>query len=99
MSCGNSKSPSHQIPTRLIDLGLPGSTRSFAKLIETKTVPPQDEYITLSHCWGMANVPQLLESNLQSFTVHLPLLPKTFEEAFVVAKRIGARYIWIDSLW
>jgi hypothetical protein len=56
--------------------------------------------MTLSHCWGTAEVTKLLKSNLESMCQLVPLdsLPRTFQDAIAITKRFGVRYLWIDSL-
>lgn len=66
---------------------------------EDRTAPLQ--YVSLSHRWGNANVPKLTTHQLTSIVergVPVHTLPKTFQDAFAVTKRLGYRYIWIDSL-
>lgn len=59
-------------------------------------------YFTLSHCWGppekrpatttKANLAQRMDS------IPFSELPKTFQDAIEITRKIGARYLWIDSL-
>jgi hypothetical protein len=58
------------------------------------------QYATLSHRWGSADVFQLKLGNLEALRERIPIdqLSKTFQDAFVAAKKLGIRYIWIDSL-
>jgi hypothetical protein len=57
-------------------------------------------YATLSHCWGgyqpLRTTKAKLGSHLQgiSFTD----LPRTFRDAAITCRRLGIRYLWIDSL-
>lgn len=86
-------------PTRLIDLGsLDGS--SSIRLIETKDVVPQGPYATLSYCWGPNVVPHLESRNWNTFLSSIPVLelPKTLRDAIQVTRRLGLRYLWIDSV-
>lgn len=57
-------------------------------------------YVTLSHCWGSADVIQLRAEKLEGFLVCLSYgqLPKTYRDAVEVTRRLGIRYLWIDSL-
>lgn len=85
-------------PTRLIDIGL--SKNCNPRLLITSEVPPDGPYVTLSHCWGSVNVIQLKCESLNHFTNGIAItdLPKTFVDAICVTRRLGFRYIWIDSL-
>jgi hypothetical protein len=57
-------------------------------------------YITLSHCWGTCKIVTLTTSNIAQFqnSIELESLSKTFQEAILVTRRLGIRYLWIDSL-
>ncbi len=80
------------------------------RLVDTKATPPRlvlstalqhpVQWLTLSHCWGRTKQCRLLSSNMQDFFVSLPLdeLSRTFHDALTITRRLGMRYIWIDSL-
>ncbi|KAK1239428.1 hypothetical protein MKX07_008916 [Trichoderma sp. CBMAI-0711] len=59
-------------------------------------------YAALSHCWGSAGRQPLktTQANLQSHLQHIPWasIPKTFQDAITITRRIGLDYVWIDSL-
>ena len=57
-----------------------------------------DGYI--SHCWGRKPQKKLLRSNLNDFRrqIKYDTLPQTFQDAVRVTRRLGIRYLWIDSL-
>jgi hypothetical protein len=64
------------------------------------------EYIALSHCWGehppTKDSPQFcttdnnIELRLKGFS--FSELPKTFQEAVRVTRKLNIQYLWIDSL-
>ena len=56
--------------------------------------------MTLSHRWGAASFLQLTSSNLPDLVKGFRIadLPQTFQDAIGVARRLGCRYLWIDSL-
>ena len=65
--------------------------------------PPIAPYATLSHCWGPIEERkplQLTLANWSTLTKRIPIasLPRTFQDAILVVKNIGVRYLWIDSL-
>jgi hypothetical protein len=66
----------------------------------TSDLDQKPKYLTLSHCWGGANIIKLLSANVSSFKDSIPLavLPKTFKDAIVITRRLGYEYLWIDSL-
>lgn len=60
----------------------------------------EGSYLTLSHCWGQREFLKLTRDNMMDLRSGFPTssLPRTFQEAVQVARRLGVRYIWIDSL-
>jgi hypothetical protein len=56
--------------------------------------------VTLSHCWGQNKIKRLLEENLDQMkkTIRVAELPKTFQDAIAVTRKLGIQYLWIDSL-
>ena len=56
-------------------------------------------YTTLSHRWT-EHVVRLTTLNIRDFQRQLPTaaLSRTFLDAFTVTRKLGMRYIWIDSL-
>lgn len=100
-SC-NRGGPTGYIPSRLVELNNTGAEPMF-RVVEKHQVDSQSQYLTLSHCWGVASAKERLK--LTRSTVELlskeqqrSTLPKTFQDALEVAGRLGIRYIWIDSL-
>ena len=98
--CNASNDRNSWYPTRLLDLGHCNSEISCVWLIHTAETPPSGPYATLSHCWGSAKLIQLTTAMAKS---HCPVyqiddLPRTFREAVEAAKRLGIRYLWVDSL-
>ncbi|KAK4119844.1 HET-domain-containing protein, partial [Parathielavia appendiculata] len=96
--CAAAKNSPRWYPTRLIDLGSRVSPNLH--LIETSRTTPLGAYGTLSYCWGTAATVKLTCNTLGEFLARLPVstLPKTFQDAISVARRLGLRYLWIDSL-
>ncbi|KAH6681343.1 heterokaryon incompatibility protein-domain-containing protein [Halenospora varia] len=88
-------------PTRLIDLGnLDGPLSAKLVVFSDNKSGPEEPYATLSHRWGSVEMPRLTTEGLASLcqTIAIDALPKTFQDAFVTAKELKLRYIWIDSL-
>jgi hypothetical protein len=58
------------------------------------------QYIALSHSWGGHHPITTTQSTLQDHKkgIHFDSLPKTFQDAILITRRLGHRYIWIDSL-
>jgi hypothetical protein len=83
-------------PTRLISLDDP------VHLIVTS----QNEsykYTALSHCWGVLSESERFctsKDNLATLqqSIGFHLLPRTFQDAILVTRAVGLKYLWIDSL-
>lgn len=90
---------SHQIwyPTRLLDLGNPGATM---KLIIAKEASPTRPYMTLSHRWGTHVYEQLTSQSESRFkmSIDISTLPRVFQDAVDMTRKLNVRYLWIDSL-
>ena len=59
------------------------------------------DYIALSHCWGAPELTfQTTRETLEENQLQLPWdkLSRTFQDAIHATRRIGKRYLWIDSL-
>jgi hypothetical protein len=82
------------LPTRLVDLG------DDLRIVHGKTLDDSIKYATLSHCWGELKFMKLETKNVDSFFTSITLedLPQTFKDAIHVARYLGFRYLWIDSL-
>lgn len=88
---------SRRVPARLLSVGGPDDIRE-PRLLETHgSCSP---YIALSHSWGLARHIITTAENLERHMVKIPheSLPKTFQDAVVLTRNLGLRYIWIDSL-
>jgi Heterokaryon incompatibility protein (HET) len=96
-------------PTRLIDVG--GKDSETVTLSERDDIKDGLRYIALSHCWGNAPMIKLADPTLpfddtenlvflQDFMSGVPTsrLPKTFEDAVNVTRRLDIRYLWIDAI-
>ncbi|PMD40315.1 HET-domain-containing protein [Hyaloscypha variabilis F] len=85
--------PDSQLPTRVL------------KIIDDNTLQlyagnEKAQYATLSYCWGG---PQTFSTTLSTLTQYTTgfstsALPQTLQDAVQVTKRLGLKYIWIDSL-
>jgi len=58
------------------------------------------QYLTLSHRWGDANILRTTSRTLERFKNRIPIetLCQNFQDAMTVTRRLGFRYLWIDSL-
>ncbi|KAK2778616.1 het domain-containing protein [Colletotrichum kahawae] len=56
-------------------------------------------YVALSHCWGGVSPLITTLSCFDRFQIALPQpIPQTFADAMDVTRRLGYKYLWIDSL-
>lgn len=94
------------LPSRILDLGQTDSDEGFSLspvLLANTNGDLRGTYACLSHCWGPQEQRPLdtrLETvdSFQTCGVPWSQLPKTFQEAMVFTRKIGIRYLWIDSL-
>ncbi|KAI9769854.1 MAG: hypothetical protein M1840_003848 [Geoglossum simile] len=85
------------LPRRVIDVGPPDGSKDPHLLI---TNNDHCRYATLSHCWG-AGVPLVTKKNtLDDRKLGIPLgsLPRTFQDAVWITRKLGLQYLWIDAL-
>ncbi|KAF8846699.1 HET-domain-containing protein [Acephala macrosclerotiorum] len=87
-------------PTRLLDLGREPYLKSVIRLRCKDDLTFQGAYVTLSHCWGKnaSGMIQLTDLNAFKQGIMLSDLPQTFQDAVKITRKLGIRYIWIDSL-
>lgn len=83
------------LPTRVVNVG---SDTLEPYLYITKQ--ENAKYVTLSHCWGetmpMATTLATLEQRTREIT--FSELPKTFQDAIIITRKLNFQYLWIDSL-
>ncbi len=86
-----------KLPTRVLDVTA-AQINGKVRLIETHGM--EGVYITLSHCWGPSQPLPTTSATLQSHKegILFSQLPKTFQDAVIISRRLGIRYLWIDSL-
>jgi hypothetical protein len=93
--------PKNYFPRRLLDVGTLHSNQ--IRLVNTNLETPsqEEQYATLSHCWGKdpaflrlttENLPQL------NSMITPQSLPQSFMDAVVSCRHLKIRYLWIDSL-
>lgn len=56
-------------------------------------------YSALSHCWGGKVDVRLTKTNQDEMrNIQIQSLPKNFQDAIAATRKLGMRYLWIDSL-
>lgn len=94
-SCGQSDS---YIPKRLLDL-----RKEPIRLFETSEINNfKEPYVCLSHRWGGPEHKRLTSTvvNIHNHMEGIAWddIPKTFQDAIEVCRRMSASYLWIDTL-
>jgi hypothetical protein len=97
---------SHTLPTRLISINSQLDEIRSIHLVSCQNAATvygdrgSWDYLTLSHCWGGADIVKLKKANLIQFHKNIPLewLPRTFLDAIRITSLLGYQYLWIDSL-
>ncbi|KAK2598426.1 hypothetical protein N8I77_011844 [Diaporthe amygdali] len=105
-NCAKRSSSTRRVPKRLLDVtrvvdttsgtvNVVDSAERMSKSSETL------QYVTLSHRWNPSYNCFTLASNIhihEKQGIEMAQLPKTFAEACVTVRKLGLRYLWIDSL-
>lgn len=83
------------LPTRVIDVGKNGEN---PRIYESNG--SSGRYAALSHCWGTEQILTTTTDTLSDMKREIPFerLPKTFQDAIDIARRLDIPYLWIDSL-
>ena len=85
------------LPSRVIDVGV--GQEDKIKLYISRG--ERARYLTLSHCWGRRDHKcKLSHVDLENWCKEIPqeIIPQTFLDAIQVTRRLGHRYLWIDSV-
>ena len=87
--------PKSPLPKRLLWLGAHNDD-----ICLHETINQTGTYLALSHCWGKSQHLLLTKALLEAMKSHIPWnqLPKTFQDAIVVARKLSVQYLWVDSL-
>ena len=83
-------------PSRLIAIGTADSSEPI-KIVDGSDA--DKKYLAVSYRWGAETLLTVSET-FELFHVSIPWkqLPQTFQDAIHIARELGIRYIWIDSL-
>jgi hypothetical protein len=98
----NQKAHPQFLPSRLLDVGTETQPAVSLRITSHAFPEPFPTYVTLSHCWGKFRITKLQLANLAAMTakdgITVDSLPMTFQDAIVATRRLGVRFLWIDSL-
>ncbi|KAI1022132.1 hypothetical protein LB504_007313 [Fusarium proliferatum] len=86
------------LPCRVVDVG-DDINSSYAKLRETDG-QERGRYISLSYCWGKEPQFTTTKATLEERKrqINISDLSKTHQDVIQLARELGVRYIWIDSI-
>ena len=92
--CATSYAP---LPRRVLDV----ESSSSDSVTMYTTYGESGKYATLSHAWGTADRETAITVDINASEEGLDLgnLPRSFQEAVAVTRKLGIRYLWIDTLW
>jgi hypothetical protein len=98
--CGTRNNTS-LVPTRLVDVGEVGDL--LVRLVEVNNCANGQDftYLILSYCWGAGNEnSKTTRSNLEGCVRGFVLsdLPKTIQDAILLTRMMGYRYLWVDAI-
>ncbi|OCL06724.1 HET-domain-containing protein, partial [Glonium stellatum] len=83
------------LPTRLIDVSVPGKPFLYVSGLEETGA-----YASLSYCWGGPQPFKTTLENIEEYQKILPEseLPQTIRDAITASHQLGFQFLWIDSL-
>ncbi|KAG7289276.1 hypothetical protein NEMBOFW57_005642 [Staphylotrichum longicolle] len=89
---------SAKFPARVLDLGIADEHHDIVHLVETPS--KRGQFGTLSHCWSSGETITTTLATLESRRGGIALtdLPRSFQNAILLFRKLGVRYIWVDSL-
>ncbi|KAH8765302.1 heterokaryon incompatibility protein-domain-containing protein [Hyaloscypha sp. PMI_1271] len=86
-----------KLPTRVVDVGYLNGSQHI-RLVET--TGQVGKWVALTYCWGNVPFLQTTSQNIKALKREIVFssLPKTFQDAVVITRQLGIRYLWIDAL-
>ncbi|OCK78429.1 HET-domain-containing protein [Lepidopterella palustris CBS 459.81] len=87
------------LPHRLLDLAIE-QDNSLVKLHISDVTGNCGQYAALSYCWGGPQPIIASTCSLETLKsgVSVSTLPQTIKDAIEVTRKLGLRYLWVDSL-
>lgn len=99
--CGPSSS---SLPTRVLDVGKSDGLDTVDRIRLISTGGRRAPYVALSHCWGPPeDAKRVKTTTTDSLDIHsqgilVAELPRNFQDAILVTRKLNIPYLWIDSL-
>lgn len=87
------------LPKRLLDLSEEDGTNQV-KVVLTDDSFFGTKYAALSYCWGNSSGYRLTSSTMTKLQAGIGIqeVPQTIQDAIYIARRLGLRWLWVDSL-
>jgi hypothetical protein len=89
------------MPTRLLEIDYPVAGQISLRVTSDPTVDCFSwPYATLSHCWGHGELLRLTSDTHTMLRdgIRISTISLTFQDAISIARSLGLKFIWIDSL-
>ncbi|CZR57311.1 uncharacterized protein PAC_07200 [Phialocephala subalpina] len=88
-----------KLPHQVLDLQPLDQYEANVRLVETGD-NHHNQYVCLSHCWGTVVPLKTTRENISALKERIAWndLPKTFQETVLFTRKLGLRWLWIDSL-
>ncbi|WXC56409.1 hypothetical protein SNK03_002346 [Fusarium graminearum] len=99
--CSEAESAStSKLPKRVVDIGPETNDGIHIFTHDDSKHQITEQYIALSHCWGKTQHLKSTKDTLEQWKKNIPFgrFAKTFQDAIIISRELGIRYIWIDSL-
>ncbi|KAL6407071.1 hypothetical protein AUP68_09897 [Ilyonectria robusta] len=98
--CTEADSTVQSLPKRVIVVGNDSNDDIHLFEHDDSTQRINEPYIALSHCWGLSQHLVSKKSTIDGWKRNIPhnALPPTFQDAVSITRKLGIRYVWIDSL-
>jgi hypothetical protein len=96
--CPKMEQNNYRMPSRAINVGpADGSQDPY---LQPMPAGAMGQWVALSHCWGSAVTLNTTKDTLKSREQKIPFeeLPLSFQDAVTITRKLGYRYLWIDSL-
>jgi hypothetical protein len=93
--------PNTCLPSRVLDVGVSTDTDLSKQVVSIFASDGKcEQWVALSHCWGGLPTLKTTTDNLTSLQKGVPLhsLPRLYQDAVMITRSLGYRYLWIDSL-
>jgi Heterokaryon incompatibility protein (HET) len=90
------------VPRRVLDMKIPNNPDSVQLKTWDHERNPDFEYAALSHCWRPSGFGPTTTTNaniaIRENGIAISDLSKTVQDPVFVARSLGIRYLWVDTL-